>query len=130
MATAPLTVPPEVARRPAGRSAELPDYVRNLYSYTSSSLVGNLIGAVVLTLLYWSTLRRGLLAVWWAAFAIVWLYRAWIARRFGAQQMNGELDFRAWQNRWLGGVLASGLLWGAAGWFFYGPGDAIQQIAL
>jgi signal transduction histidine kinase len=112
-----------------GQDATLPDYVRNLYGYTPSSLVGNLIGAVVITMLFAASLSGTLLA-WWGVFSAVWIYRAWMAWRFKAVQEQPDTDFVLWQSRWNLGVLASAVLWGAAGWFFYNSGDAIQQIAL
>ncbi len=109
---------------------ELPDHVRNLYTYTSSSLVGNLIGAIVIVLLYTGLAAPELLILWCMVFAAVWIYRASIAARFRSVQLRADTDFPHWRRLWLVGVLASGALWGLAAWLFYGAGGSIQQIGL
>ncbi|MFN3297039.1 histidine kinase dimerization/phospho-acceptor domain-containing protein, partial [Caldimonas sp.] len=119
------------AARPLGaHDPELPDHVRNLYTYTSSSLVGNLIGAIVIVLLYAGFAAPAALILWCLGFSAVWIYRAWIAARFRALQLRSDTDFARWRRLWLAGVLASGALWGAAAWLFYGAGGSIQQIGL
>nr|WP_297356630.1 ATP-binding protein [uncultured Caldimonas sp.] len=114
----------------APRPSDLPDHVRNLYAYTPSSLLGNLIGSVVVVTLYLSFAPPLLLGSWALGFAIVWLYRAAIARRFAAIQLKPDTDFAVWQKRWNAGTLASGAMWGTAAWLFYSRGEAIQQIGL
>lgn len=65
------------AARPLGaHDPELPDHVRNLYTYTSSSLVGNLIGAIVIVLLYAGFAAPAALILWCLGFSAVWIYRA------------------------------------------------------
>ena len=112
------------------RPSDLPDHVRNLYAYTPSSLLGNLIGSVVVVMLYISFAPTLVLTAWACAFAVVWLYRAAIAKRFAAIQLDPNTNFAAWQRRWNAGTLASGAMWGTAAWLFYSRGDAIQQIGL
>ncbi|HEY1393653.1 MAG TPA: ATP-binding protein [Methylibium sp.] len=130
MTTARLAAEPsQQAELPIGQQPELPDHVRNLYTYTPSSLVGNAIGAAVLVLLF-AGAQPGLVSLWSAAFTVAWVYRAWLAWRFSAVGDQPDTDFVLWQVRWNIGTLASGLLWGVAGWLFYNSGDAIQQIAL
>ncbi|MCM5682549.1 ATP-binding protein [Schlegelella sp. S2-27] len=124
-----LPSPPEVTL-PLGQRADLPDHVRNLYAYTASSLLGNLIGSTVVVMLYATFAPPAMLASWAVTFAFVWVYRAWIARRFAAIQLDPNTDFTVWQKRWNAGVLASGAMWGMAAWLFYSQGDAIQQIGL
>jgi two-component system, sensor histidine kinase len=114
----------------ASGNPDLPDHVRNLYTYTPSSLAGNLIGAVVIVLLYASFAPAITLWLWCSVFAAVWMYRAWIAARFKAIQLDADTDFPRWRRLWHAGVLASGALWGAAAWLFYGTGGSIQQIGL
>ena len=91
----------------APRPSDLPDHVRNLYAYTPSSLLGNLIGSVVVVTLYLSFAPPLLLGSWALGFAIVWLYRAAIARRFAAIQLKPDTDFAVWQKRWNAGTLAN-----------------------
>ncbi|MCW7538788.1 hybrid sensor histidine kinase/response regulator [Aquabacterium sp. A7-Y] len=119
-----------LAPAPADRSGDWPDHVRNLYAYSASSLGGNLIGAVVVLILYIGFAPPLTLALWGSCFAAQWLYRFWIARRFSAIQTRPDTDFRLWRSRWVAGVYASGTTWGAAAWLLYGSGGAIQQIGL
>jgi signal transduction histidine kinase len=125
------TAHPATATPPPGRvDPDQPDYVRNLFAYTPSSLAGNLIGAVVVLLLFYETAPRLQLAGWALVFALLWVGRAVLARRFLAVQFRQDTDFRQWRRRWLGGLLGSGAMWGSAVWLFYGQGGSIQQIAL
>lgn len=112
------------------RHRDLPDHVRSLYTYTPSSLAGNLIGAIVIVLLFAGFAPLISIGLWGLAFAAVWIYRAWIAARFKVIQLNPDTDFARWQKLWNAGVLASGALWGGAVWMFYGTGGSIQQIGL
>jgi two-component system, sensor histidine kinase len=121
----------ETASHPtASGNPDLPDHVRSLYTYTPSSLAGNLIGAVVIVLLYAGFAPAITLWLWCGVFAVVWVYRAWIAARFKTIQLRADTDFPRWRRLWNAGVLASGALWGAAVWLFYGTGGSIQQIGL
>ncbi|HWP18032.1 MAG TPA: hybrid sensor histidine kinase/response regulator [Burkholderiaceae bacterium] len=118
----------DAGRRPA--DAGTPDRVRALYAFTPATLVGNLIGAVVLVLLFRSTTPPAVMGGWCFAFAVLWLFRAWTAVRFSKVQLDPSTDFSRWQLRWLIGVQGSAVLWGLAVWLFYNSGDAVQQIGL
>ncbi|AKJ27996.1 hybrid sensor histidine kinase/response regulator [Caldimonas brevitalea] len=128
--TKTLPAPAQTLAPPADRGGDWPDHVRNLYAYSASSLGGNLIGAVVVLLLYAGQADTLTLSLWGLCFAAQWLYRFWIARRFFAIQTQPDTDFRLWRQRWVIGVFASGATWGTASWLLYSAGGAIQQIGL
>ncbi|PPE71702.1 response regulator [Caldimonas thermodepolymerans] len=130
MSSPSLLSGPADATETAGRARELPDHVRNLYAYTASSLLGNLIGSTVVVMLHVGFAPPLMLTLWAAGFALVWAYRAWIAYRFAKVQLDPATDFAAWQRRWNAGILASGAMWGTAALLFYSRGEAIQQIGL
>jgi signal transduction histidine kinase/HPt (histidine-containing phosphotransfer) domain-containing protein/DNA-binding NarL/FixJ family response regulator len=114
----------------AGSDPLLPDAVRSVFAHTPASLVGNLLGAVVLLLLFSSAAPQRALAGWGALFIAVWGFRAAVARRFAWAQPASAEAFVRWDRLWSAGTLASGAAWGGAAWLFWGHGGSLQQIGL
>lgn len=108
----------------------LPDRVRSLFAYTSSSLLGNLIGAVVLVLLFDQVVPTATLWLWVGLFLLVFTGRGALAWRFGSARLETLGDHRRWLYLWNFGTLASGAAWGLSAWLFYGYGQSIQRVAL
>jgi hypothetical protein len=69
----PLPTPPE--RKSVNRADLLPDVVRTLYSQTGVSLSGNLLGGMVLTMIYWPVAPHHELVAWCVLFGLVWVLR-------------------------------------------------------
>ena len=115
-----------------GASAEvvLRDKVRSMFSYTRTSLTGNLIGAVILQLMFASTAPLALRVGWGVPFAALWIARALLAWRFARDEPDSAAGYRRWLRWWHAGTLISGAWWGGAAWLFWGHGDAVQQITL
>ena len=115
-----------------GASAEavLRDKVRSMFSYTRTSLTGNLIGAVILQLMFASTAPLALRVGWGVPFAALWIARALLAWRFARDEPDSTAGYRRWLRWWHVGTLISGAWWGGAAWLFWGHGDAVQQITL
>jgi signal transduction histidine kinase/CheY-like chemotaxis protein len=143
VATAALSgaggTPPAVAAADAGgREGEAPldrflllrDHVRGTFAFNTTSLAGHAIGAIIIEMVFASAAPRTLRIVWGAAFALVWLARAWLAVRFTRDEPTTSTGLASRLRTWQAGVLASGALWGVAAWFFSPYGGGLHQLAL
>ncbi len=126
--TAAATTAATTATATAATTAGLADRVRNLYSYSASSLIGNGVGALVVASLYWGVAPRRALLAWLGAMAALWLLALGLAisRRRGGPAASDRVQ--AWLWAWSATVLSSAALWGAAAWMFYGHGQAMHQM--
>lgn len=125
----PLPPPPEPES--PDRGALLPDTVRSLYSQTGVSLAGNLLGAVVVAMIYWDVAPRGEVYAWVLLFAWIWGLRLVTLRRYAhAGWADGSARAAYWQRLWNLGAMASGAAWGLAAWLFYNDGRAFHQTSL
>ncbi|WP_428425330.1 ATP-binding response regulator [Methylibium sp.] len=125
----PLPAPPE--RKAVSRADLLPDVVRTLYSQTGVSLSGNLLGAVVLLMIYWPVAPHGALLGWSLLFGWIWVLRLLTLRRYAhAGWPAASRDAARWQRWWNAGAMASGACWGLAAWLFYSDGRAFHQTTL
>ncbi|WP_295637956.1 ATP-binding protein [uncultured Methylibium sp.] len=125
----PLPPPPEPAA--SDRSALLPDTVRSLYSQTGVSLAGNLLGAVVLAMIYWDVAPRGEVYAWVLLFFWIWALRLVSLRRYAhAGWADASARAAHWQRVWNIGAMASGAAWGLSAWLFYNDGRPFHQTTL
>ncbi|WP_292442915.1 hypothetical protein [Methylibium sp.] len=116
---------------PASRAELLPDAVRFAYAQGPVSLGGNMLGAVVLVLIFWPVGPRTEVLVWASMFALLWVLRAVTLRAYHRAGEGAARDAAlTWQRRWNAGALASGAMWGLAGWLFYGEGGPFHQTTL
>ncbi len=134
-----LPVPPVAAPTPTPEAAHraeadrLPDLVRMLYGQAGVALAGHLLGAVIVLVAFHGVAPRSLLWSWGLLFAALWSFR--VASVLAYQRRIGHAplpaaDCSRWQDVWNASALATGALWGSAGWLFYGEGRAFHQAAL
>nr|HET7860070.1 ATP-binding protein [Caldimonas sp.] len=108
----------------------LRDHVRGTFAFNRTSLAGHAIGAIVVEVVYADVAPRTLRVLWGVAFALVWLVRLWLAVRFGRDEPTTVAGLQQRLRTWQAGVLASGVLWGIAAWFFSPYGTGLHQLAL
>jgi two-component system, sensor histidine kinase len=131
-------LPARTAARLASVGAETPldgflllrDHVRSTFGFNRTTLAGHAIGAIIVEMMFVDVAPRALRIVWGVAFAIVWLGRAWLAVRFTRDEPTTSAGLLSRLRTWQAGVLASGVLWGAAAWFFSAYGSGSHQLAL
>ena len=115
--------------KPAGRAPLLPDQIRTLFQQTPASLAGNLLGAVIISAMFWSAVPWQRVALWSALFAAVWLVRAVHFLRYPKIEHDLLLQ-RRWLSLWNAYVLLSSSAWGAAVLMFYGTSTPYHTVAL
>ena len=108
----------------------LRDQVRGTFAFNRTSLVGHLVGAVLIEMMFADAAPRGLLVGWGLLFVLVWLVRVSMALRFARHEPRRSETLLGRLRAWQVGVLAGAALWGAAAWLLYPFGSALHQIAL
>ncbi len=124
-----MTEPPTPSSSELSASS-LPEEVRSAFDYMPAQLAGNLAGIGVILMIFWAITPTMVMLLWLGAFAVMWLARLWLLRRFNRIAMLGVVDWPRWRLGWNLGTLTSGALWGATSWVFYLRGGNAQQIAL
>jgi hypothetical protein len=114
------------------RSLGLVDKVNGLFGQTPASLLGNLVGALVLAALMWDAAPASHLLPFIVGFSGVWLLRAWLHLRFTRTQEPHRTPglSRRWLVWWNTTALCSGVVWGAAAWTFYPGADGSARLIL
>jgi len=108
----------------------LRDHVRGTFAFNRTSLAGHAIGAIVVEIVFADVAPRTLRVLCGVAFALVWLVRLWLALRYARDEPTTVAGLQQRLRTWQAGVLASGVLWGIAAWFFAPYGSGLHQLAL
>jgi two-component system, sensor histidine kinase len=129
-AAAPATTPrPGVAAALTARGA-LADRVHALFSYAATTNLSYVLAAVTFVVLFRDAVSPWVLGGWAAVFAAVLLARGWTVWSYHRAVPADDAASVAWLRAWNLGTLASGALWGAAAWLFYGHGEPLHQLAM
>ncbi|MDJ0927084.1 MAG: GGDEF domain-containing protein [Gammaproteobacteria bacterium] len=94
------------------------EQLRLLFSNSTIALVGTMLCAVAMVILLWPVTPLTNLLVWLGALGLLTLARLVLQQRYGAVAGNLE-DPTIWEQAALGGILASGFLWGAVSIWLY-----------
>lgn len=128
------------AARPAGISTPVYlEQVRMLYDGALTAVLANLANASILTHLLWDAVDHFALMEWLAAMVLLQLGRLGLTRVYRSTTRNpdrstviGRLPATVRWDRWyLAGVLASGAIWGLAGYWLFpheAPGHQLVLI--
>ncbi len=108
----------------------LTDRVHALYSYATTSNLSYTLAAVMFVVLFHGSVATALLGGWAALFVLVIAGRAWTAWSYRRAAPSDDAVSLVWLRAWNAGTLASGALWGAAAWLFYGRGEPLHQLAM
>ncbi|HSC00960.1 MAG TPA: hybrid sensor histidine kinase/response regulator, partial [Burkholderiaceae bacterium] len=108
----------------------LTDRVHALYSYATTSNLSYMLAAVMFVVLFYGDVATAVLGSWAAVFVAVIALRAWTAWSYQRAAPSEDAASLGWLRAWNAGTLASGALWGAAAWLFYGHGEPLHQLAM
>lgn len=103
--------------------------IASVYRQVPQSVLGSIVGGVALIAVFWQTHEQNILIGWFIAMLVESLARLRIARAFRTSGTEVE-HVKAWAARWTGLAAMAGLLWGAAGVFFFAPKVPSQQLVL
>lgn len=120
---------PATASRRTTESAV--DHMRALYVQTPATLIGYVLGVVVVCGLFWDLAPPARLWGWVGTVVLLWVARLLHYLRYWRQRKTAdEATLLAWRQSWRVLVLLQGGMWGIAVWLFWGLGTPYQQIAL
>ena len=108
----------------------LTDRVHALFSYATTSNLSYVLAAVMFVVLFKGDVSPLVLGGWGGVFVLVIAGRAWTAWSYQRAAPSDDAASVLWLRAWNAGTLASGALWGAAAWLFYGHGEPLHQLAM
>ncbi|HSW26018.1 MAG TPA: hybrid sensor histidine kinase/response regulator, partial [Burkholderiaceae bacterium] len=108
----------------------LTDRVRALFSYATTTNLSYVLAAAMFGVLFKDDVAPLVLGGWVGVFALVIAGRAWTAWSYHRVAPSDDAASVVWLRAWNVGTLASGALWGAAAWLFYGHGEPLHQLAM
>jgi signal transduction histidine kinase/CheY-like chemotaxis protein len=106
------------------------DHLRALFVQTPATLIGYVLGAAVITWLFWALAPATQMLGWLGALAVLWCVRLAHYLRFLRNPRADDATLLKWRQSWRVLVLLQGSLWGVAGWMFWGLGTPYQRLAL
>lgn len=100
--------------------------IRALFEQGAPVLFANVLVATVVVGTLWTEAPHHQLAVWWLAVIALSVGRSLFQRAYAREQPAGS-DVEPWGRRFVLASTVSGLLWGGAGWLFFGSASALSQ---
>jgi len=108
----------------------LTDRVHALFSYATTTNLSYVLAAAMFVVLFQGDVSTWVLGGWAGAFGLVIAGRAWTTWSYHRVGPSDDAASVGWLRAWNVGTLASGALWGASGWLFYGHGEPLHQLAM
>ncbi|WP_235823266.1 hybrid sensor histidine kinase/response regulator [Azohydromonas sediminis] len=121
---------PAPAASPTSASAIAAEAVRAHLRQSPVALFGNLVGMVLVGLIFAPVAERWRLAVWFVPVVVLWLLRLahWLLYGRRADMSDETIVAQRTPLAWLS--VAQGAMWGVASWVFWGEGGVFQKTAL
>ena len=108
----------------------LTDRVHALFSYATTTNMSYVLAAAMFVVLFKDDVSPLVLGGWAGMFVLLIAVRAWTAWSYNRVTPSDDAASVVWLRAWNVGTLASGALWGAAAWLFYGHGEPLHQLAM
>lgn len=103
--------------------------IRALFRQAGAVLWANIAVSAVVAGTLWSNSQHTDVVLWLSAIAAMTAFRLWLQRSYlRAKPQGSELD--VWGRRFVAASICSGLLWGAAGFYFFETGNVPAQALL
>jgi signal transduction histidine kinase/CheY-like chemotaxis protein len=105
------------------------DLINSLFQLVPRTILGVLVGAVVVVWFMWGTVSQGLLLLWLSLNLAYAVWRVGIYRVYRGKPAT-PLRLRRWKRIWVAGTGTLGLIWGSAGIFMLRPESPELQALL
>ena len=125
-----ISLEESAAERVKHEQDRLRDDVRSLFQQTPASIVGNLVGVLILITLFWGMAPVKAFMSWCVPFAALMGTRWVLYKRFARADEQGLEALLAWRKTWNLLTVVTGMFWGLAVWVFYPYGGTLQQVGL
>ncbi len=129
-AEAAASLEPPAAPLPGRRQGHDIEHLRSLMQQTPVSLTGNLIGILLVLLIYHALSPPRLVGAWGAASLLGWALRLLHYLRYRRRPDVDVDTLLQWRRSWRALVFWHALLWGLAAWLFWGAGTPFHDVAL
>src|SRR6185503_4401067 len=101
--------------------------IRLLYEQLPSAQTATIVNAAILIAVLWRQIPH-LFLIGWLLFIVLVVCGRYALRRSYMRQSVGSEASHPWGRQYLYGVVANGLLWGVAGYFFFTPPSYVHQV--
>lgn len=122
---------------PERASTEMPDtpalaadQYRSLFAQMPISLLGNTLGLLIFSLVYWSHVAHGVLLVWMAVILSLSGLRLLHYLRFRHAAQASDAQILSWSQSWRMLLHGQALAWATGIWLFYGAGGHLQLLTM
>ncbi|WNM60067.1 sensor histidine kinase [Candidatus Nitrospira allomarina] len=103
--------------------------IKQLYALAPVGIIASLVNGSILTVIQWNVISHGLLLTWFASLVLLNGVWALLWYQFSHASRHPQ-DSHRWGRSFLGGTLASGILWGATGVVLFPESSIPHQIFL
>jgi two-component system, sensor histidine kinase len=121
---------PSMPPPPPAASGRETDQTRTLYVQTPIMLASNLVGFVLVGVIFAPLAAPARMAGWLATGAVLLLLRLAHYLRFRRRSDADAATLRRWRSSWDAMVLVQGSIWGLAAWLFWGLGTPYHAVSL
>jgi PAS domain S-box-containing protein len=104
--------------------------LRQLFSASNLSLVTSTLLALILAYLQREVIASSVILAWLSLVGLVAFLRAVLVKAYQGSPLDGDTATHVWLVRFRLGVLAVGVVWGAAGFLMFPPNDPPHQMFL
>lgn len=103
--------------------------VKQLYALAPVGIIASLVNGPLFVFIQWNLISHEVLLAW--LFSLILLNVLWMVLWYQFHKTSrGSLDSRCWARRFIGGTLASGVIWGATGVVTFPENSFPHQIFL
>ncbi|MCH8179674.1 MAG: hybrid sensor histidine kinase/response regulator [Proteobacteria bacterium] len=108
----------------------LEDTTRLVYRQHSAGLIGQFLGVLAVTMVFWQAAPRAILLAWTGCFAVLWALRFVNLLGYERAVLQDRVDPAPWHRRWRIGAILSAALWGVVPVLLYRHGGTFERTVL
>jgi signal transduction histidine kinase len=108
----------------------LEDTTRLVYRQHSAGLIGQFLGMLAVTLVFWRQSPPTILSAWAGSFTVLWALRFVNLLGYERAVLQHKAAPDPWHRRWRLGAIISAALWGMAPILFYHHGSTFERTVL
>lgn len=114
----------------ASSEALAADQYRSLFAQMPLSLLGNTLGLLIFSLVYWTHVDHGVLLAWMAVILSLSALRLLHYLRYRRDTQADNARILDWSRSWRVLLHLQALAWAAGIWLFYGKGGHLQMLTM
>lgn len=108
----------------------LEDSTRLVYRQHSAALIGQFLGVLAVTMVFWHHAPRLVLLGWTGSFILLWALRFANLQSYERAVLQNRVDPHPWYRRWKIGAILSAALWGIVPVLLYRHGEQFERLVV